>query len=120
MTQVYKAHWLLYNQAGLCLSQGAGARCVAVGCVSACRHGYLLDGQTQACMANTFVFLSCFRTPTMAGGLFAINTAFFEHLGWYDPGYEVWGAENLELSFKVGSSSSLIPATVKHLGKCAS
>lgn len=43
----------------------------------------------------------CFRTPTMAGGLFAISSAFFEKLGWYDPGYEVWGAENLELSFKV-------------------
>lgn len=49
-----------------------------------------------------------FRTPTMAGGLFAIDRSYFSEMGKYDPGLEIWGGENLELSFRVGTSFSYL------------
>ena len=44
----------------------------------------------------------------MAGGLFSIDRAYFYHIGSYDDGMDIWGGENLELSFRVGESDELM------------
>ncbi|CAE8651384.1 unnamed protein product, partial [Polarella glacialis] len=60
---------------------------------------------------------SAIKTPVMPGGLFAMDREYFFELGGYDPDIRYYGAEHVEMSFRVwmcGGSMEIAPCS--HIG----
>lgn len=61
------------------------------------------------------------KSPTVIGALHAISKEFFMHVGMLDPDFDIWGGEDVELSFKVwlcGGKIEYVPCSfVAHMYK---
>lgn len=55
-----------------------------------------------------------FSSPIMTDGVFAMSAKYFSEIGGYDKGFDLWGGERFELSFKVwqcGGRIVIIPCS---------
>lgn len=75
---------------------------------------YKWDNLPKNTLSTQADFVKPIKTPTMAGGLFAMNRNYFYDLGTYDRGMDIWGGENIEISFRTwmcGGSLEIIPCS---------
>uniref|UniRef100_A0A8C6W2L4 UDP-N-acetyl-alpha-D-galactosamine:polypeptide N-acetylgalactosaminyltransferase-like 5 n=1 Tax=Nannospalax galili TaxID=1026970 RepID=A0A8C6W2L4_NANGA len=61
------------------------------------------------------------RSPAMSGGIFAIHRHYFNEIGQYDKGMDLYGGENIELSLRIwmcGGQLFIVPCSrVGHISK---
>lgn len=75
---------------------------------------YRWDNIPKTLLTKEEDFAGPFTSPTMAGGLFAIDREYFKAMGEYDMGMDVWGGENIEISFRIwqcGGSIQIVPCS---------
>lgn len=72
-------------------------------------HDYRWSGfYKKSCILLEITNHISLRTPTFAGGLFSISKEYFYHIGSYDEKMEIWGGENIEMSFRVSCQYAAI------------
>mmetsp|Transcript_1426 Transcript_1426/g.1639 ORF Transcript_1426/g.1639 Transcript_1426/m.1639 type:complete len:349 (-) Transcript_1426:125-1171(-) len=57
--------------------------------------------QERASLTGSISKPDAIASPSMAGGLFAVRLDWFWELGGYDEEFAMWGAENVEMGFRV-------------------
>ncbi|XP_022125136.2 polypeptide N-acetylgalactosaminyltransferase 35A isoform X1 [Pieris rapae] len=75
---------------------------------------YKWDNVPKSLLKDDADFVKPIKSPTIAGGLFAIYREYFNKIGKYDSGMNLWGGENLEISFRIwmcGGKLELIPCS---------
>eukprot|EP01056_Protomagalhaensia_sp_Gyna25_P004741 Protomagalhaensia_sp_Gyna_25__4740@NODE_466_length_3359_cov_32_696386_g360_i0_p1_GENE_NODE_466_length_3359_cov_32_696386_g360_i0NODE_466_length_3359_cov_32_696386_g360_i0_p1_ORF_typecomplete_len450_score51_81Glycos_transf_2/PF00535_26/1_1e21Glyco_tranf_2_3/PF13641_6/2e18Glyco_transf_7C/PF02709_14/3_3e15Glyco_tranf_2_2/PF10111_9/9_2e13Ricin_B_lectin/PF00652_22/1e10CDtoxinA/PF03498_14/2_9e03CDtoxinA/PF03498_14/3_3e07Glyco_transf_21/PF13506_6/6e06_NODE_466_length_3359_cov_32_696386_g360_i0301379 len=65
-----------------------------------CHISFRWSMQEQSSLAGAVTDPSPIPSPSMAGGLFAVDRDYFWFLGGYDNGFSMWGAENVEMGFR--------------------